>query len=491
MADERANNGLLIQNGLLILRRGEECVSQRGDILVRGGRIAAIHLDGSAPSDPGVRVLDATDKLVMPGLINAHTHSYANLYKTPAANAPVEVWIPYPARRRSRMSEQAVYTSVLLGCIELLLSGTTTVLDHFAPAPHGLEPAARAYLDAGIRTVIAPQVSDRVFSDTLPGQEGASHDQLRALLPEDPPPSVETLVAACRDFTETWDGRKGRLHVMMGPSAPHRCSDDLLHGLRDIAEDFQLGIHTHLLETKVQTLTSRELYGGSTVNYLDQMKLVSPRTSFAHAIWLSDHEIQLLAERGASIIHNPYSNLLLGSGIAPILKMRQVGVNVALGTDGPNCSGNQNLFQSMKLAASLPRVLEPDYRLWLQPATVFDMATRGGARALLMDQEIGSLEVGYRADLVLLNLNSPSLVPLEDVISQLVLFEDGRSVDTVLVEGRVVVQDGHVTTVDAATVYAEAQRLASEGSAEWRVIAGSVQEAEGYLRSIYEAALGA
>jgi 5-methylthioadenosine/S-adenosylhomocysteine deaminase len=451
---------LLVREGLLILKGDGGWTTETGDVRVRAGQIIQIAPAGSLSPRPDENVLGARGKLVMPGLVNGHHHSYSNLYRMPVADAPLEMWIVRAMMARASATERAYYVAALLASIQLLQAGVTTVLDQITPRSGSLDAVARAYQEVGLRSVIAPEISDLKYYDALPHKSGG--EPLPGKLEwEMEPPRAEDLLELCSDFAERWHSEP-RLSVMLAPSAPQRCSDELLRGTRELAERLDIGVHMHLLETRVQKQVANERFAGSTVRYLDDLGLVTERTSFAHALFLSDEEMEIVAERGASVVHNPVSNLLLGSGIFPLSRYRAVGVNVGLGTDGPNCSGTQNIFENMKLAVMLQRVTEPEPAAWLSPAEALHMATTGGSAAVNLQRSVGAIEVGRRADLVVLGLNRPALVPLYDAIAQLVLSEQGQSVETVVVDGEVVLQDGRCTRIDEASVLGEAEACSVE-----------------------------
>jgi len=235
---------------------------------------------------------------------------------------------------------------------------------------------------------------------------------------------------------------------MLGPSSPMNCSDDLLREVVRVAEQFDLGVHTHLLETRLQAWTARKIYKKTICAHLAEIGFLSSRLSAAHSIWLDDKEMDLMASSGASAVHNPASNLKLGSGIAPVAKLKARGVNVALGTDGGDTSDSYSIFEQMRLAAYLSRVVAEDPDNWITALDALKMGTVNGGQAVpAWRGKIGKIKPGYRADLVILK-PSLRLRPLRDIVHQLVFCEGGQSVDTVLVDGKIVVKDGRLTGVD-------------------------------------------
>jgi len=272
---------------------------------------------------------------------------------------------------------------------------------------------------------------------------------------------------------------------MVGPSAPLRCSPALLRGLADLASKRGLGIHTHFLETKGQALMAQRRYGGVMSAYLEQSGLLGEKTSLAHAVWVRPEDIERIARSGATVVTNPISNLVLGSGLMPLLEFRDAGVPIALGTDGPNSGGHLALFETMRLATALSRVAEPDPDGWAGADAAFRFATLNGARALGLGDRVGSIEVGMEADLVLLKKRSSAFVPLNDVVRQLVFCELGQSVDTVLVRGRVVLQEGALRGIEVEKVFAEAEAVVQARREDTRRAFSWAEQQTTYTREVY------
>jgi cytosine/adenosine deaminase-related metal-dependent hydrolase len=247
--------------------------------------------------------------------------------------------------------------------------------------------------------------------------------------------------------------------VFPSPTNPVRCSDELLIMCRDLAAQHDLGIHTHLLESKVQTALAQRRYGRTMVQHLERLGLLSSRLSCAHTIWIDQEDIERLAATGTVVVHNPESNLKLGTGIAPIAKMLASGVTVALGTDGSVTNDNLVLHEAIRLAAMLGRVAERERSKWVTARQALAMATEGGAKAVQLPRSIGRLQAGYRADVVLYDLDTPAWTPLNDPVQQMVFAETGSSVHTVIVDGNVVVEGRQIKAFDAAAIIAEAKPM--------------------------------
>jgi len=432
---------------------------------LRGARIAALH-DTPPPLAAGEVALDARDLLCVPGLVNAHTHSPDNLIRGSAPDLPLELWSLHSAAGRERRSPREVYLAALLGCVEMLRGGITAVLDHirFSPAmePETLDAVAQAYRDGGMRAVIAPILADRPVAATLPleaedlqGADIAAYGNRPAM------PAAEQ-VAMVERFIRDWHGHEGRIGAAVGPSAPQRCSDDMLRSAAALAARHGLPIHMHLLETRAQRAMGLKLYGRGTVAHLADLGILTPRTSFAHAIWLEDEDAARFAATGAAVVHNPVSNARLGSGAFGLRRMLDAGVRVALGTDSACCNDSNSLIETMKAATLLSRQQAAAPERWVSPAEVLALATRGGADVLALGERTGRIAPGLAADLTLLRLASPAFAPLLDPVRQLVLGESGAAVDTVLVAGRVLLRHGRCTLLDEAALWQEAQQAAAK-----------------------------
>jgi 5-methylthioadenosine/S-adenosylhomocysteine deaminase len=426
---------------------------ETGDVLAVDGEIAQV---GQGVDASGAEVIDASGRIVMPGLINAHTHSNQSIEKGLCDALPLDQWMVVASYggAGATLRPDDLYTSTMVGALEMLATGTTAVLDcprcDVGWFDEGMDRIMTAYADVGMRAVVAAQYSDLDFFGSLP---------MSLIGEERPRPrrvGAGEMLARVEPFLERWGARHARLRPMLGPSSLPRCSVELFEASLALARERGVPLHTHLLSAKSQVPLARERYGGSTVAFLQRIGGLQPWTSFAHAIWLEDGEIPLLASSGAVVVHNPVSNLKLGAGIAPVPALLAAGVPVALGTDGASSNDSQNMFETLKTAAILQRPVVPQER-WPTAMDALRMCWDGGARAL--GQRIGRLAAGYRADLVLLRTGELRLGPKQQVADQLVYAELGRSVEIVIVDGAVVVEGGRVVSVDADRLRADAQRL--------------------------------
>lgn len=452
---------ILIRNGLVLGPAPDWSAAQR-DILVRDGRIEAV---GEVATE-GVavdRIIDARRCLVAPGLINAHTHSPANVLKGTVDGSSHRAFMWLNQADTAGRTPRHVYVSAMLGCIEHLLSGTTAIIDHFPEQNFTLEDVAsvvQAYSDSGLRAAVALRVFDGDYADIYP-PDGLDSELATALAADNPlkPLPLPDTLALLESALQRFDRRSGRIRIYPAPSNPSRCSDALLAACGDLARRFDTGVHTHLLETRVQIDIAERQYGTTMVRHLDRLGLLSPRLSCAHTIWIDEPDIALMSERGAVVVHNPESNLKVGAGIAPTPAMLRHGLAVAVGTDGSSTNDNLVLHEAMRLAAILHRPHEPDRHRWITAGQALAMGTVHGAKALQMGDQLGQLVPGARADLVLYDLDDPHWTPCNDPVQQLVFGETGSSVHTVLVDGQIVAENGRITAFDAAEILAEARDM--------------------------------
>lgn len=421
------------------------------DLLVVDGRIADIAAPG-APFPDEAEAMDAADRLIIPGLINAHTHSHLAIAKGVSRSWTLELHLHNGPWTGGGQAFADRHLLAQASAAEMLLKGCTAcydlVLELPAPTPEGLYATAAGYADAGMRAVVAPMMADRTFWQAIPGLMAALPQSLRPAVEAIRLSSAETALAACGRMLEAWPHDRAFVRPALAPTIPHHCSDDFWTGCRALADRHGAGIHAHLAESKIQALVGVARYGESLTAHLDRLGILGPDFTAAHGIWLDGDDIALLARRGASVAHNPSSNFRLGSGIAQVPAMRAAGINVGIGSDACSCSDHQNLFETMRLASYLSRTASFDPDDWLTPQDVFAMATTGSAKALGLDGLTGDIETGLAADLVFLDLGTVNFTPLNDPLYQLVFAEEGRSVRRVMVGGRVVVEDGALVTID-------------------------------------------
>lgn len=429
----------LIRNATILTMNDALDIVQ-GSVSVRDGRIAAV---GAAPPERHDTVIDAEGAYLLPGFIQTHIHLCQTLFRGYADDMPLLEWL----RRRVWPMEAAhtpatLRASTRLAASELLLSGTTTVLT--METVHDTDVVFEALDEMGMRAVVGKCMMD-------------SDQQVPPRLQEKTRASIDESIA----LRQRWDGKAGgRLHAAFAPRFAVSCSRELLEAVADLSTRDRVIVHTHASENREEVEAVRRLSGGlSNLEYLADTGLATRHLCAAHCVWVTDAEQALLAERDVKVLHCPSSNLKLGSGLAPVAEMRARGISVSLGADGAACNNRLDMFEEMRLAATVQAVrLQPGA---LTARDALWMATREGARALAMEQDIGSIETGKRADLILVGRDGPHQAPDADPWSTLVYATRGTDVRLTMVDGRVLVRDYALSNHDVAGITAEARTAAA------------------------------
>lgn len=457
---------LLIQNGYILSLDSQDRVFERGDIFIDGTKIIKISKSLDAAELNPDRVIDASDKLVVPGLVNADLHAVELLSKGLFENRPLELRVSDNDTNAdfNQLTSEMVYITTFLSGIQALKTGVTTVQDHWRFSPTLAKEDSAAVLDAynqiGLRTNLALEI------DTVGLPWKLSHlndDPQAAILPiDDRESNIENIYQIINAFEEILsDVQKidgDRLKLVVAPPQWLLGNTHFVKWLADISGSENIAIHFHFNQTKWQVLNAMKLFQGKTaIEHAARLGLLTPQTSISHAIWITPSEIELLANSGVTVIHTPISDLYTGSGVVPLHLLIEAGVNIGLGS-GESCGGNQTLLNTMKMTASIHRVVQPDYNRWVSVEQTLSMATHGSARACLLEEQIGQIAVGCKADLVLYNLKGFSFSPLNNPKDQLVCLEQGSSVDTVLVDGKVVVERGEVIGFNEADLLHQFRR---------------------------------
>jgi 5-methylthioadenosine/S-adenosylhomocysteine deaminase len=488
---------LLIRGGRVYRHDGDIDDPPVRDILIEGSRIVSVTApdeDGelkekiarrSAGFD-GVQVIEARGKLVIPGFVNAHYHSYDVLAKGLLEDMPFDVWALHsqPAYF-GRRSKAEIRARTLLGALECLRSGITTIQDMNSLVPQDeetLDTILGAYAEIGIRVVFSIAVRDVAALDIAPFLPADVPESVLAVIRGAPKDTREEIAFVERQIKRLTPLPQ-RLSWGLSPSGPQRSSRALLEGIGDLARRYELPVFTHVYETKAQTAKARAIYGehgGSMIRHLADVGLLTPRTTIAHGVWLMRDEIALMAEHGSGIAHNPISNLKLKSGVAPMWAAMQAGVNVALGCDNCSCGDCQSMFQAMKMFCLLAAVTDPN-PTGVRAADAIKAATLGGARAMGLDGEIGAIQAGMKADLVVIDLDDVAYQPLNSVARQLVFSETGRGVETTIVDGEIIMRGGRVTTIDEAALRDELASVMPTFRRDFANIAAANQAAIPYL----------
>ena len=425
---------ILVTNGFVLTMDGERRTIPGGAVAIRGDRIAAVGRAGEIAGGTPGRLIDARGGIIMPGLVNTHTHAAMTLFRGLADDLPLMAWLNdhiFPAE--AALDPRRIYSGALLACAEMILSGTTTFCDMYLFE----DAVARAAQTAGMRAV----VGEVLFDFPSPGYG-----------------PVEQGFAATQALIDAYRGDP-RITIAVEPHSPYLCAPELLTRAFDLAGRNGLPLVIHLSETVGEVETIRNRYGRTPVGHLDALGLLAPNVLACHCVALNEEDIARLQRHGVKVSHNAESNMKLASGIAPVPRLLEAGVCVGLGTDGAASNNNLDLFLEMDTVAKLHKVQRLDPTV-LDAATVLRMATIDGARALGLDDRIGSLEPGKQADVIVLDTHRPHLVPMFHPVSQLVYAARGSDVAAVVIDGRVVVEDGRIRTFDVEQAMDDVNRIA-------------------------------
>lgn len=446
----------LITHGTIVTVNPSREIIADGALLIEDDRIARIGPAASIPESNVDTVIDARGQVVLPGLVNAHTHTGYYIMRGLGMDRILLEWLQETVWPwLMAMDQEDAYVASMTGYVECLRSGTTTLIDNQNyPTYHKqhYDAAARAAMASGMRVVFACGFSD-----------------IRFVSPPDFIDTPEAIEAECRRMIDAWHG-KGLIQVVVSPINLLYCSTESIRRALGVMKDTGVGMHTHVAESKKEYQAMVDRLGGGYIEAYDQVGALSDSFQSVHSVWISDREIELLAKAHASVVYNPTANMLLASGIAPVTKLQKAGVNVALGTDNPN--NNNDMLEAMKFAGLLQKVgtLDP---LAAPAADVLEMATINGARALKMDDRIGSLEVGKQADIILVDMRRPHNAPVHDPVAALVYSAQGADVTHVMVAGDLRVRDGQVTFLDECALVNDVQERAEACAARVRRGAGT------------------
>jgi 5-methylthioadenosine/S-adenosylhomocysteine deaminase len=431
---------LVVLGDYVVTMDDARSVIEGGAVAVDKGRIVAV---GPAremrEKYRASTTLEGSDRVVLPGLVNGHTHAAMSLFRGVSDDIELLEWLTkymFPLERRFA-DAQFVRIGTELACWEMIRSGTTTFLDmYYFP-----DAVAKAVEGCGLRVLVAPTVIDQKSPDATDAA-----DSLRK----------------AEEFVRRWKGRNIRIVPMISAHAVYTVKPDLLKRIVARARELGVPMGIHLAESKFEIDYSLKNFGATPVSLLESISFFTGGTTVgAHVIYPTPAEIEVLAKRRVGAIHNPSSNMKISSGIAPVTAMLKAGVPLGLGTDGPATNNDLDMWEEMRLAAFLAKVATMDPKVLPAP-TVLHMATRGGAEAVGLGEEIGALTVGRRADLIQVSLDDPQLKPLYDVISHLVYVADASNVVNVVVDGKLVMRDREVLTLDTTRVSKEAAAMAAK-----------------------------
>ncbi|MEA5601529.1 amidohydrolase [Nostoc sp. UHCC 0252] len=436
---------LIVGGDFIVTMNEAQPVIENGAIAIRDGKIVAVDTQYKImASYRADRTLPGDGMVLMPGLVNGHSHSAMVLFRGLADDLALQDWLEnyiFPAEGKF-VDENFVRVGEQLACWEMIRGGTTTFVDmYFEP-----DVAANVVKECGLRAIIAPSSID--FPS--PGFQG-----------------WDDAFASSIDFLKRWKGKNERIMPALAPHAPYTVSPEHLVQAIQAARNYDVPLTIHLAETQAEVQDVQERYNATPVKHLENLGFLEPRVFAAHVVWPNESEIALLAKRGVGVIHNPDSNLKLASGFAPIPAMLKAGVKVGLGTDGAASNNVLDMWKAIRLTALIHKgtTLDPTA---VPAKTVLRMATLGGAEALGLSDKIGAIKVGLQADLIQVQLKEPHLLPLYDVISHLVYAADSQDVDTVIVNGQVLMEKRRMLTVDPERIRREATSIAQRIKAQFR-----------------------
>ncbi|MGL5010265.1 MAG: amidohydrolase family protein [Paracoccaceae bacterium] len=467
-----------------------EGLSPTTHLRVEGGRIAAIGAD--LHPQPQDRVIEGKGDLLMPGLVNAHFHSSVNHMKGRLPGMPLEIFMLYecPELEALRPTPREAYLRTMIGCIEMLECGTTAVQDDcfFVPEPEPdiLDAVMQAYSDSGMRARLAIDQPEVPELDKLPFLAELVPPALKAELSRPARVGRNEMRALNRHLIDRWHGAEGgRLQAAVSVSAPQRVSPEYFAELDDLSQTHDLPVYAHMLETRLQRVFGLELLQGrSLVRYTADLGLMSDRLNIIHAIWIDEADMDLIAASGASVAHNPNSNLRLGSGIMPFRALKDRGVNICLGVDEAIADDAVNMWLVMKTAGMIHSLTEPDWLRWPRASEILAAATVGGGQAMRVPG-LGTLAISAPADLILIDLSALAYLPLNNAARQIVHCETGASVRLTMVAGRILAEAGRVCQLDRAALLAEAAECLGRKRQAVEAAAVQMNERLPYYRSMY------
>jgi len=431
-------------------------------LLISDGRIKALIPAGEGPEE--AERVDVSNRLIMPGLVNGHTHSHGALGRGGVPDdLPLEAFLSGAAWLNGARQQDDLHLSAQLSAVELIRKGCTACFDMFVELPGptvgGIHSVAQAYHDVGMRAVVAPMIADQTIYQALPGLIDTFDPPLRDAVAALTLPAWQTIMATCADACGSWPVPNDRVRPGIGPTIPLHCSDPFLQACAALSHQGGIPLQTHLAETRLQQVMAAQKFGTSLTEHLGRLGVLNSQFSGAHGVWLSKPEADLLAQHDACICHNPLSNLRLGSGVAPVRMLADAGVTMGVGTDASNTSDGQNMFEAMRLAATLSRAQTSDPAQWISTRAALKMATEGSARILGLDR-VGKISAGWAADLVFLDAGYCHYTPLRAPLDQIVLAENGAALREVMIAGRYVLANDRILTLDENALVARARTVA-------------------------------
>jgi 5-methylthioadenosine/S-adenosylhomocysteine deaminase len=435
---------ILIENSTLVTVNDKDEIIKQGYIFIDNDVISSI-ASGDAPSKfkNADIVIDGHLKAVIPGMVNAHTHLFQTFIRGLADDKPLLDWLKtaiWPVAHE--MKEEEAYMAAMVGLIENIRGGATSVIDHqyIHADSHNDDGVCQAADEIGVRFLLARGWADMDYHPTLM---------------ETP----DRIIAETTRLRDKWEIKgKGKTRVEYGPLIPWGCSDDTMMSTYKMSKQWGAGTHIHVAETKTEVDMNLELRGKRHIEWLADLGILGPDFQLVHSVWLSDFELDLVEKYKAVVVHCPVSNMYLASGVARVPEMLAKGIRVALATDGPGSNNNQDMIAVLKTTALLHKVSTLNAMVLL-PEDILRMACQGGSYAFGLPEKIGSLEIGKKADIVLMDLDTPMAMPVHRVPSALIYNLSTRDVDTVIVDGKILMKDKEIIVVDEKAILARARKV--------------------------------
>ncbi len=441
------NADIIINNAHILTVDPDMRCFEKGSLVIRDGKIAAV---GNSEDIEGLyrapENIDGTNKLVMPGLINTHTHAAMSIFRGFADDIPLHVWLNkyiFPIEQEFVTAEN-VAIGTELAVAEMLRSGTTTFNDMY----YYVDQVAEVVDKTGIRAVLSKALIDF----PVPGT-----------------PTPEQGMKEAHRLIEKW-GAYPRINFAVAAHAPYTCSPKLIKDAKRIADKYQVAFHMHVAETKMEFETFKKEYGHTPVSFLNDLGVLDENMIAAHCVHITSEDIELIVNKGVGVAHNPQCNMKIGSGVAPIPRLIEAGAKVGLGTDGLASNNDLDMFDEMRTAAFIHKLINNDPTV-MDAKTVVKMATIGGAKVLGLEEQIGSLEAGKKADVIIIDLEKAHARPLYNIYSHIVYSMKGSDVETVIVDGKIVMKNRDFINIQEDVLYGKVDSLAAEIGDRFREIA--------------------
>jgi 5-methylthioadenosine/S-adenosylhomocysteine deaminase len=441
-------SSILIENGAVVTVNDDDAIFDPGYVFIEADRISAVG-SGTAPAPlqkQADKIIDASLMAVMPGMVNAHTHMFQTFIRGLADDKPLLEWLAaaiWPVAKA--LTERDAYLAGMLGIVENIRSGCTSVNDHhyIHTEPGNDDGVFRAAEESGIRFMMARGWADMNYHEAF----------------------METgdyIILEMTRLKEAWHGKHdNRLRLQFGPLIPWGCTDDTMRRTFNLAKQWGVGTHIHVAESKAEVEIDLNNRGLRHIEWMDHLGVLDSTVQLVHSVWLSDEELEMIARHGAIVVHCPVANMYLASGVARIPEMLNLGITVALGTDGPGSNNSQDMMELLKTTALLHKV-DTLNAMILLPEDILRMACRGGAESFGLPDQIGALTVGRKADVVLVDLNTPFAMPVHKVPSALVYNLNAGAVDTVIVNGELLMRDKKILFIDEEVLLKESRQACTD-----------------------------